>query len=124
MRSLREKQTVFTPYLGTSSMISFLKYVDEYNYTHVSLNDYVPVKSVIPFSNKIPEIKVEKGIRFAIEESLPIHLDSDRTPQGLYNVVYTPETGSIMVIDKDMAELQNTEGNNMYVKFLPAQIPS
>jgi CRISPR-associated protein Csh2 len=31
MHSLREKQTVFTPYLGTSSMISFLKYVDEYN---------------------------------------------------------------------------------------------
>jgi CRISPR-associated protein Cas5h len=118
MHSLREKQTVFTPYLGTSSMISFLKYVDEYNYALVSPNDYVRITSVIRFSDKIPEVKVEKGLRFAIEEGLPIHLDSHRTPQGLYNALYTPETESIMVIDNGLAELHDTDGNNIYVKFL------
>lgn len=120
---LKNRQTHYTPYLGTSSMICFVKYVGEFGCKNISLNDYVPVCSVVPFSNKIPTIKLEKGSRFAIEDGLPIHLDSQRRSVGTYKVVYAPETEQLQIIDKDVIEIQ-CGARVSYVKFLPTQITS
>jgi CRISPR-associated protein Cas5 subtype I-B len=53
---LENKQSHYTPYLGTSSMICFLKYVGEFDYnkmlmTSTNKRDYTSVSSVIPFSS-------------------------------------------------------------------------
>jgi CRISPR-associated protein Cas5h len=121
LQDLRNKQSYYTPYLGMSSMISSLRYVGEFEYKNSASNDYLPVSSIIPFSNssKIPRIKLEKDTKFAIEEDLTIHVDNERKPQGTYKVVYTIEPRKIMVIDNDIIQI-----NEKYVKFLPTQITS
>jgi CRISPR-associated protein Cas5h len=120
-QSLSNKQSHYTPYMGASSMISSLRYVGEFEYKKSSSNDYMPVSSVIPFSNssKIPRIELEKNTKFAIEEDLSIHVDNQRRPQGTYKVVYTIEPRKIMVIDQGIAEIQINEEEKVFVKFLP-----
>jgi CRISPR-associated protein Cas5h len=123
MSNLEKKQTFFTPYLGTSSMISFVKYVGEYDYSETSSEEDISVSSIIPFTNKIPTIKLEKGIQFAIEENLPLHLDDKRIPFGVYKVLYNPEMRPITLIDEDRSDIKKIDGKT-YVKFLPTQVPS
>jgi hypothetical protein len=104
-------------------MICSTTYIGEFDYERVSYpkEDYLPVCSIIPFTDKIPRIKLEKESRFAIEEGLPIHVDNQRSPHGTYKVVYRPEPGNIQVIDNEIIEV-NTGQNPSYVKFLPTQI--
>jgi len=122
---LKNNKAYYTPYLGSSSMICSTKYVGEFDYDRISSSrkDYLPVYSIIPFSDRIPRIKLEKESRFAIEEGLPIHIDNQRSPHGTYKVVYSPEPGSIQVIDKDIIEVHIGQMPS-YVKFLPTQITS
>jgi CRISPR-associated protein Cas5 subtype I-B len=122
---LKKKRTHYTPYLGSSSMICSTKYVGEFDYDKISSlrKDYLPVCSIIPFSDRIPRIKIKKELRFAIEEGLPVHIDNQRSHHGTYKVVYTPEPGNIQVIDNDIIEL-HFGGTTSYVKFLPTQITS
>jgi CRISPR-associated protein Cas5h len=122
---LKNNKAYYTPYLGSSSMICSTKYVGEFDYDEISSStkDYLPVCSIIPFSDKIPRIKLEKESRFAIEEGLPIHIDNQRSPHGTYKVVYGPEPGNIQVIDKDIIEVESGE-TPLYVKFLPTQVTS
>jgi CRISPR-associated protein Cas5h len=120
---LKNKKTFYTPYLGSSSMICSTRYVGESDYDRISSSrkDYFPVYSIIPFSDKIPRIKVEKESKFAIEEGLPIHIDAQRSHHGTYKVVYTPEPGNIQVSDNDIIELHLGQ-TPTYVTFLPTQI--
>jgi hypothetical protein len=37
--------------------------------------DYIPVCTVIPFTKRIPKIKLEKDLKFVIEEGLPTTRD-------------------------------------------------
>ena len=123
-KMLKNKKSYYTPYLGSSSMICSAKYVGEFKYDMISSEkNYLPVRSIIPFSEKIPKIKLEKESRFAIEEGLPIHMDNLRLPHGTYKVIYGPELGNIQIIDNDIVELHMGETTS-YVKFLPAQITS
>ena len=122
--SLRNKQSHYTPYLGTSSMISSVKYIGEFEYDYsVTKEDYIPMSSIVAFSDKMPRIKLEKGSSFAIEEDIPIHVDNERKPRGTYNVVYTIEPKKIQIIDNDIAEIKIKE-EKIYVKFLPTEITS
>jgi CRISPR-associated protein Cas5 subtype I-B len=123
MSRLEKKQTFFTPYLGTSSMISFVKYIGEFDYSETSPKEDISVSSIIPFTNKIPTIKLERGIQFAIEENLPLHLDDKRIPLGVYKVLYNPEMRPITLIDEDRSDIKKIDGKT-YVKFLPTQVPS
>jgi CRISPR-associated protein Cas5h len=122
---LKKKKTYYTPYLGSSSMICSTKYVGESDYNRISSSgkDYLPACSIIPFSDRIPRIKLEKELRFAIEEGLPIHIDNQRSHHGTYKVIYSPEPGNIQVIDNDIIELHLGQTSS-YVKFLPTQITS
>ena len=129
------KQSYYTPYLGTSSMICFLKYVGEFDYISMSQKItnkgvYIPVSSIIPFSEKMPNIKIERESKFAIEDGLPVHVDNTRTPQGAYKIVYSPNADFLQVIDSDLVRVQTSdkekekENEAKYVKFLPTKISS
>jgi len=120
---LQKRLAHYTPYLGTSSMICFTKYVGSYDYTSFSAKEYVAISSILPFKDKIPKIKLQKDLRFAIEEGLPIHVDNQRIPAGSYKVLYAPEPVTISVADEDLIEIQ-TENVQKYVKLLPTQISS
>jgi CRISPR-associated protein Cas5h len=122
---LKDRKAYYTPYLGTSSMICSAKYVGEleYNVISSSKRDYLPIVSIVPFSNSIPRMKLERDSRFAIEEGLPIHIDNQRSPHGTYKVVYSPEPRSIGIIDDNIIEVVMGETTS-YVKFLPTQVTS
>ncbi len=117
------RQSYYTPYLGTSSLIASVKYIGEFEYDYSGIKDYVPVSSIIPFSGRIPQIKLEKGSKFAIEEDITIHVDNERRPKGTYSVVYAIEPRQIMVTDKDIIEIKEKE-KIVYVKFLPTKVTS
>ena len=121
-QSLGNKQSHYTPFLGSSSMIASTKFLGEFEYKRYSSKTYVQVSSIIPFHNseKMPNIKLEKGLKFAIEEDLSIHVNNHRAQEGTYKVVYTIEPRKMMLIDKDIIEVEAGE-ENKYVKFLPLQ---
>ncbi len=81
------------------------------------------VSSVIPFSDEIPKISLDEGVKFAIEEGLPIHIDKDRNPCGTYNVVYSPNTGKIPISEDEIYSV-NIGKDVTNVKFLPTPISS
>ncbi len=120
-QSLRNKQSYYTPYLGGSSMIASTRYIGEFEYEHVSSKDYFPVSSIIPFSDRMPRIKLEKGLSFATEEDITVHVDNERRPRGTYSAIYTTKPGQIMVTDKDIVEVSKGD-EKVYVKFLPTRI--
>jgi hypothetical protein len=87
--------------------------------------DYIPVSSIVPFSKKMPDIKVERELIFAIEDGLPVHIDNTRTLHGTYKIVYSPNADTLQVVDSELIEVQ-TRGKDKvkYVKFLPTKITS
>ncbi|HJT85027.1 MAG TPA: type I-B CRISPR-associated protein Cas5b, partial [Nitrososphaeraceae archaeon] len=123
---LKNKQSHFTPYLGSSSMIAFIKYIGEYSYKDIKLKDYQPIKSILYFLDRIPKLKLEKDLKFAIEDSLPIHIDKDRNLAGNYKVIYSPDAKDLMVNDDIVSKIDfvNNGNNKTYVKFLPIKITS
>lgn len=121
-KRLIAKKIHYTPFLGTSSMISGVKHVGEFEYQKVSSTEYFPVSSIVPFSI-MPKMNLERNSKFAIEDGLPIHIDNQRVLQGTYKVIYNPEPSTITIMDKGLMEFQI--GNvKKYVKFLPTQITS
>ena len=116
---LGKKQSYYTPYLGSSSMICFLHFVGEYSYKSHTLSKYAPVKSIIPF-NEIPDIKIQSNQSFAIEDSIPLHIDSSRKPYGTYNIVYNP-TGNMLDV-QEITTAQLNDGEKTNIAFLPTSI--
>lgn len=120
---LMSRQSFYTPYLGTSSMICFTKFVGRYEYRNISRKEHVAINSILPFKDKIPAIRLEKDLKFAIEEGLPVHLDKNRVPAGSYKVLYTPDPSTISVVDSGLAEIEmDVKGAHTHVKFLPTQV--
>ena len=111
------RRSYYTPYLGTSSMICFTKFVGRYEYRNISRKEHVEINSILPFSDKIPGIKLEKDLKFAIEEGLPVHLDKNRVPAGSYKVLYTPEPSKISVID-DVLQKSKLTGDTYICQIL------
>ena len=123
---LKNKQSHYTPYLGSSSMIAFIKYIGEYSYREVELKDYRPIKSILYFSDKIPKLKLQKNSRFAIEDSLPLHIDKNRVLAGNYKVIYSPDVNDLVINDNIVSEIDfgNNGSSKLYVKFLPIKVTS
>lgn len=119
---LRSKKSYYTPYLGSSSMICSIRFVGEFEYARSKKTEEM-VSSVIPFSDEIPKIGLNKGTKFAIEEGLPIHIDKDRNPCGTYKVIYSPNAGMIP-ISEDGIYYVNMRKESANVKFLPTPVAS
>ncbi len=117
--NLRSKQSHYTPCLGGSSMICSLKFVGEFDYEYVPANggDYLPISSIVPFTGRMPRIKLEKNSSFATEEDLAIHIDSERKSSGTYSVVYSTKQSKILVSDKEIVKVKNGK-EDVYIKFI------
>jgi CRISPR-associated protein Cas5h len=119
--NLMEKKTIFTPYLGASSMLANFQPVSidaEYQNISVPESKPVPVLSVLPFKDKMPKVFVVKGNRYAIEQSIPIHITADREPTGFYSAIYNPEGKEILASGTVLQKVTINE-SEIYVSFLP-----
>ena len=104
-QKLEEHQTVYTPYLGTSSMIANFSYVDTSEYqTKNSDSNPVEIYSIIPYKNRIPDIVIEENKVYAIEQDLPLKINEQRDLLSSYSVIYNPK--------KETISLRNIEYNN------------
>ncbi len=123
VNNLKEHQTVFTPYLGTSSMIANFDFVEYVDYTTQRKN-MAEMFSIIPFSGKIPDIIIEKDKLFAIEQNLPISLNENRELTGTYSALYSPKGEKIKVRNMDVNVIRLSTGEEHNFVFLPSRIPS
>jgi len=128
LRSLKEMlskhETVFTPYLGSSSMIANFSYEGLCNYHPHAPDDLVSVSSLIPFFEKMPTVYAEPGMTYAIEQNIPIHLTNERTLTGTFSAVYSPSGNPIKVKGVQIQEVLLPGGRLAFVAFLPTKIPS
>jgi CRISPR-associated protein Cas5 subtype I-B len=122
-KKLRDHQTVFFPYLGTNSMISNFGFINSYDYTDEKLESPIGVSTIIPFFGKIPQIYPEKGVAFAIEQNLPLHLTNKRILTGSYSAVYSPQGKPIKVCGLKVQKVLTKE-EDVFVTFIPSQVPS
>ena len=121
-QKLQKHETVFTPYLGSSSMIANFEYIGQYDYQTSRRNTLVQVASIIPFFNIMPKIQLEKGVTFAVEQNMPIHLTSERISVGTYSAVYNPFGAQLKVSDVVTQEIHSKEEME-HVIFIPTEIP-
>jgi len=120
---LREHETVFTPYLGTSSMIANFEYIGEYPCIAISAREPVRVSSIIPFIKDAPKIHIENGMTYAFEQNIPIHITASREVVGFFNAAYSPLGSEIKVSGVEVQAIDTGQGQE-HVIFLPTEIPS
>jgi CRISPR-associated protein Cas5h len=123
MEKLKKHETVFTPYLGTSSMIANFEYIGEYPYVAVLTKEPVHVSSIIPFVKNAPKIHIEDGLTYAFEQNIPIHITANREVVGYFDAAYSPLASKIKVSGVESQAISTDQGQE-YVIFLPTEIPS
>lgn len=119
--NLADKKTVFTPYLGTSAMLADFKLISsDATYQDIGVSGSKPlmVSSVVPFVDKMPKVFVYEGGRYAIEQSIPIHVTADRDLRGVYSAIYNPKGGGILVSDTVVQKVK-VNGEDLYISFVP-----
>jgi CRISPR-associated protein Cas5h len=124
MDKLSKHETVFTPYLGSSSMIA--------NFSRGKLcksktflpKEPVSVSSVIPFFKNLPKINADSEMRCAIEQNLPIHITKDRDVTGTYSAIYSLSTKSVKVEEIQVTEVFSDTNESNFVTFLPTMVTS
>jgi CRISPR-associated protein Cas5h len=127
LRDLKEKllnhETIFTPYLGSSSMVANFDYLGSFKYCLHSPDELISVSSVIPFFEKMPTVYVEPGQTYAIEQNMPIHLTNERLLMGTFSAVYSPSGNPIKVKGVQTQEVI-MGGHSIFVAFMPTEIAS
>ena len=121
-KKLINHETTFTPYLGSSSMIANFKYIGRYDYEEMKATDPAPVASVVPFFGIMPKIHLEKGVTFAVEQNIPIHLTSERVLAGTYDAIYSPSGVELKVLDIEAQKVSMQE-KVLHVVFIPTEVP-
>jgi CRISPR-associated protein Cas5h len=115
---LKNHQTVFTPYLGTSTMIANFKYVNTFDCT-LSNKQIANVSSIIPFSSEIPNMIVEKDKFYAIEQNIPGRINQSRELLSSYSALYSSEGQTIKVRNFEVNTFTYNDKEHDFV-FLPS----
>jgi CRISPR-associated protein Cas5h len=123
LEKLTQHETMFTPYLGTSSMLANFEYIGEYSYAPVSAKEPVHVSSIIPFIKDAPKIHIEDGMTYAFEQNIPIHITASREVMGFFDAAYSPLGSKIKVSGVEVQTVDIGQGQE-HVIFLPTEIPS
>jgi CRISPR-associated protein Cas5h len=118
---LRNHETAFTPYLGSSSMLANFAYIGRFNYAHIELTNPASVSSVVPFFKQIPKISLEQDVTFAVEQGLPIHMTSQRESVGTYDAVYNPSGEQLIIMGIEAERIEMNERDEI-VAFLPTEV--
>jgi len=116
---LKNHHTVFTPYLGTSSMIANFNYVGSFDYVQQKKN-VVEISSVVPYSGRMPNILIEKDKIYAVEQNMPGRLNEERELMSSYSAIYGPNgQATIKVRDMEVNTFHYDGVEHNFV-FLPA----
>lgn len=117
--ALASHKTVFTPYLGTSSMLANFSYMGTFNY-EVRKKETAEISSVVPYFDIIPNVVLEKDRVYALEQSMPGRLSEKRELLLSYSAVYSPEgQASIKVRDIEVNTFDHNGVEHNFV-FLPS----
>lgn len=93
---LSNHECVYTPYLGTSTMIANFQYIDTVNfYTHEPNNDPIELTTIIPYRINFPEVLIEKDKFYAIEQNIPSQINEKRELISSFSSIYNPKGGTI-----------------------------
>lgn len=114
---LRNHKTIFTPYLGTSSMIANFSYIGNFEYDSARKKN-VDVFSIIPYKEQLPSIVIEKDKQYAIEQNIPGKINENRDLLSSYSVVYSPTATKIKIKDISVNTFENVGEKTDFV-FLP-----
>ena len=83
-------------------------------------NQEVRIQSILPFFDRMPQVKVEKDSRYAVEQNIPLHLGADRKATGYYSAVYSPRSGqSILCSWISYSKVMTKENGEVNIVFIP-----
>jgi CRISPR-associated protein Cas5h len=114
--------TSYTPSLGSSNMIANFIYKNEFDVYHKEApDDFVGISSIVPFFGKqLPSPRLDRGMRFAIEENIPLHISKDRSASGYYSALYaTYPDRQINIKGIPYSELRSQD-ERINVVFIPS----
>jgi len=115
---LKKHETIFTPYLGTSTMLAEFTYIGTFDY-NVTKRETSELSSIIPYRNRFPDIAVEKQMLYAVEQDIPGRISKDRDLLSTYYAVYSPEGKKIKVRNAEVNAYRDNSGEQNFV-FIPA----
>jgi CRISPR-associated protein Cas5h len=116
---LAKHQTIFTPYLGTSSMIANFAYVNVFDYTIIR-KEIAEISSVVPYSDRMPSIVIEKDKVYAVEQNMPARLNEKRELLSSYSAVFSPNGQATIKIKDIEVNTFHHDGVEHSFVFLPA----
>lgn len=115
---LERHETVFTPYLGTSTMIANFSYLGTFEYT-ASIQDLSELSSILPYRGRLPAIAVERGINYVIEQDIPGRINGNRELLSSYSAIYNPDGLKIKVKNMVVNSFK-FRGSQQNFVFLPS----
>ena len=126
-KKLKNHQTVYTPYLGTSTMIANFEYINTFQFcTHKNNQEFIEISSIIPYMNKVPTLMIEKDKIYAIEQNIPAKINKDRDLISSYSAIYNPTNRKIKVKDIEYQSINYTnivkEDSVDNFVFIPSQV--
>lgn len=116
--TLKKHETIFTPYLGTSTMLADFTYIGTFDY-NVTKKETTELSSIIPYRDRFPDIAVEKQMLYAVEQDVPGRISKDRDLLSTYYAVYSPEGKNIKVRNVEVNAYMDSSGEQNFV-FIPA----
>jgi CRISPR-associated protein Cas5h len=116
--AIRNHQTVYTPYLGTSTMIANFEYVGTFDYItqHKEIAD---ISTIIPYSVKIPSTVIERDKLYAIEQNIPGRINENRELLSSFSALYSPNAYPIKIRNIEVNTFEHNGMENNFV-FLPS----
>jgi CRISPR-associated protein Cas5 subtype I-B len=115
---LERHETIFTPYLGTSTMIANFSYLGTFEYTS-NIQDLSELSSILPYKVRLPAIAVERGISYAIEQDIPGRINENRELLSSYSAIYNPD-GLKIKVKNMLVNSFESKGSRQNFVFLPS----
>ena len=125
--NLARKETVFTPYLGSSNMLANFEPIAlnaSYDDIEVPETERLPVATIVPFIDKMPRIFVQESVKCAVEQNIPIHLTAKRELTGSYSAIYSPDGRKEILVSGTTVQRVKIGQKETYVLFVPTLGPA
>jgi CRISPR-associated protein Cas5h len=114
---LYEHQSIYTPCMGLSEMISNFSYIGEFELKRMPETEIVMVDSVIPLSCLLDKVLEERNEYFT--ETIPMEMGADREVTGIGEVLFERNAKGIRAKAKNLWEICN--GEHEHITFLTAR---
>lgn len=106
---LKEHKSVYTVSLGLSELLADFKYIGEYDSEAKSDDEMVELQTPIVETNLIKNgLGIESGKKY-FKEKMPIRMNQDRIVEKYDDIIFEPDTKTIMAKVKNYYRLENGE---------------